>query len=64
MVTKLSMRATFTQMEVGEVIAISLAERGYNSIRNCASNVGVMMARKYSVRLNREANECKVTRTA
>lgn len=64
MVTKTSMRATIVAMDKDDVITISLSERGYNSIRNCASNVGVMMARKYSVSLNREANECKVTRTA
>ena len=64
MVTKTSMRATIIAMEKDDIITISLQDRGYNSIRNCASNVGVMMARKYSVRLNREANECKVPRTA
>ena len=40
------MRATIVAMDKDDVITISLSERGYNSIRNCASNVGVMMARK------------------
>ena len=38
--------------------------RNYNYIRNCASNVGITKSRKFSVHLDREANECKVTRHA
>lgn len=64
MVTKVSMRATLMAMEPGECIAFSLQSWGYNSIRNCASNVAVSNARKYSVHLDRKANECKVTRHA
>ena len=62
MVTKISIRATMADMEVGQTIAISLQLRNYNYIRNCASNVGITKSRKFSVHLDREANECKVTR--
>lgn len=51
-------------MEPGECIVLSLQSWGYNSIRNCACNVGIAKSRKYSVHLDREANECKVTRCA
>lgn len=51
-------------MEVGESISISLQARNYNSIRNCASNLGLTKSRKYSVHLDREANECNITRHA
>ena len=58
------MRATLMAMQPGESIVLSLQSWGYNSIRNCACNVGLSKARKYSVHLDREANECKVIRHA
>jgi len=51
-------------MRTGECIAFSLESWTYNSIRNCAYNVGISKSRKYSVHFDREANECKVTRHA
>lgn len=57
------MRATLVQMKAGESIHIPTRVRGYNSVRNCASLLGVEYpGRKYSVSVNREANSCKVTR--
>ncbi len=62
MVTKVSMRATIMAMEPKEVIVLPLQNWGYNSIRNCACNVGISLSRKYSVHLDREAQACKVIR--
>ena len=64
MVTKESMRATLVEMEPGKEIEISLSVRSYNTIRNCASILGVEMGRRYSVTLVRQDNSCKVTRVA
>ena len=65
MVTKVSMRATLVQMKAGESITIPMRMRGYNSIRNCACLLGAEYpGRKYSVNIDRQANHCKVTRTA
>lgn len=58
------MRATLMAMQPGECIAFSLQSWTYNSIRNCAYNVGISKSRKYSVHFDREAKECKVTRHA
>ena len=63
MVTKISMRATLVQMKPGEAVEIPLKSFAHNSIRNCACALGVTYpGRKYSVSLNREAQNCKVTR--
>lgn len=63
MVQKISMRATLVQMKAGESIHIPTRVRGYNSVRNCASLLGVEYpGRKYSVSVDRQANSCKVTR--
>ena len=64
MVQKTSMRATLTQMKPGEVVGISIHERKYNYIRNCGTNLGVALGRKYSARFDREAGVVYVTRTA
>lgn len=59
------MRATMVQMKPGDVITIPMKVRCWNSIRNCASTLGVSYpGRKYSVAINREADNCKVTRVA
>ena len=63
MVQKISMRATLVQMKAGESIHIPTRVRGYNSVRNCASLLGVEYpGRKYSVSVDRQANSYKVTR--
>lgn len=63
MVTKISMRATLVQMRAGESITIPMKVRGYNSIRNCACLLGAEYpGRKYSVNIDRQASNCKVTR--
>lgn len=63
MVLKISMRATLVQMKPGEIVTIPLRVRGWNSVRNCASSLGITYPdRKYSVKLDREAQACKVTR--
>lgn len=65
MVTKISMRATLVQMKPGDSLRIPLRVRSWNSIRNCASTLGVTYpGRKYSVAVDRTDNSCKVTRTA
>ena len=65
MVQKISMRATLVQMKPGECLTIPLQVRGWNSVRACASILGVdFPGRKYSVSVDREAQNCKVTRTA
>ena len=65
MVTKISMRATLVQMKPGESLTIPMRVRGWNSVRNCASLLGVEYpGRRYSVSVDRQANNCKVTRTA
>lgn len=57
------MRATLVQMRAGESITIPMKVRGYNSIRNCACLLGATYpGRKYSVNIDRQANNCKVTR--
>lgn len=56
------MRTAMRQMEPGQEMEISLRYKGYASIRNCASLLGLDLGRKYSVTLKREARMCKVTR--
>lgn len=62
MVSVISMRATLKAMEVGEVVRIPLGTRGYNSVRNCASLLAGELGRKYSVNIDRQSAESKVTR--
>lgn len=63
MVTKISMRATLAGMKPGEVVTIPMKMRAYNSVRNCASLLGVTYpGRKYSVSADREKQQSKVTR--
>ena len=63
MVTKISMRATLVQMKPGDSLRIPLRVRSWNSIRNCACLLGAAYpGRKYSVNIDRQANNCKVTR--
>lgn len=63
MVTKISMRATLAGMKPGEVVTIPMEMRGYNYLRNCASLLGVAYpGRKYSVSVDREKQQSKVTR--
>ena len=64
MVKTTSMRGTFVLMNPGDTVSISLQDRKYNTIRNCASILGVEMGRRYSVTLVRQDNSCKVTRVA
>lgn len=64
MVSKISMRASMAEMNVGEVLNIPLGVRGYNSVRNCASLLGLSLGRKYSVSINRADGLSSVTRTA
>ena len=64
MIEKPSMRATLAQMDEKEVVTISLSERGYNSIRNCASLLGKALGRKYTVSVNNETRSCDVTRVS
>lgn len=52
------------EMNVGEVLNIPLGVRGYNSVRNCASLLGLSLGRKYSVSINRADGLSSVTRTA
>ena len=52
-------------MKPGDSLRIPLRVRSWNSIRNCASTLGVTYpGRKYSVAVDRTDNSCKVTRTA
>ena len=65
MVTKISMRATLVQMKPGESVLIPWKVRGWNSVRNCASALGISYpGRKYSVSVNRGQESCQVTRLA
>ena len=49
-------------MNAGDTTRVSLEERKYNTIRNCASRVGTQYERVYSVHLHREARLCTITR--
>ena len=62
MVTKISMRATLMQMKTGQEVKIPFRMYGYNSVRNCASLLGLDMGRRYSVSVDRAAGQTKVTR--
>ena len=64
MVTKISMRATMARMTEGEVMTIPLKLRGCNSVRNCAALLGRELGRKYSVSVDWEAGQSKVTRVS
>lgn len=56
------MRATLVQMQAGECVVIPMRERASNSVRNCACLLGLEMDRKYTVKVDRVARTCKVTR--
>jgi len=62
MVSKLSLRATVAEMEVGEVVRVPLKLRRYSTIRNTAALLGQELGRKYSVKVDRVADLCKITR--
>lgn len=50
------------QMKVGQEVKIPFRMYGYNSVRNCASLLGLDMCRRYSVSVDRAARQTKVTR--
>lgn len=62
MVTRLSLRATVAEMEVGEVVRVPLKLRRYSSIRNTAALLGKELGRKYSVNVDRVSDLCRITR--
>lgn len=62
MVTKISVRATLKEMQAGEEVKIPFRLSRYNSVRNCASLLGQDMGRRYSVSVDRTAEQTKVTR--
>lgn len=49
-------------MKAGAVETVPLSVRKYATIRNAASLVGSKMGRTYSVKLDRTANACTITR--
>ena len=49
-------------MKVGETIRVPLKLRRYSTIRNTAALLGQELGRKYSVKVDRVADLCRITR--
>lgn len=63
MITKPSLRATLLAMELGDVEHIPSDMYSGATVRNCASNLGYDLLRKFSVHVDRTARCYTVTRT-
>lgn len=62
MISKPSLRATLLAMELGDVEQIPSEMYSGATVRNCASNVGYDLLRKFKVHLDRQARCFEVTR--
>ena len=63
MITKPSLRATLQAMELGDIENIPCEMYSGATVRNCASNLGFDLLRKFNVHLDRAARCYTVTRT-
>lgn len=62
MVLNTSLRARVIDMKIGEVIIIPVSAYGYTTIRSYASDLGFLLNRKYSARINRADRTYSITR--